>query len=111
VSLAARSLCVWVLAVDQYCKVVSNIKFRTNKLKEAQDRVDQTVGALQAKRQNLTNMERGFNDMHASYLASKASEESMDTQRLNLLSEMARITAVRPQTLKPQTETLKYPKP
>lgn len=28
VSKAARSLCVWVLAVDQYAKVASNVSFR-----------------------------------------------------------------------------------
>jgi dynein heavy chain len=81
VSKAAKSLCVWVLAVDHYGKVKANLLFREGKLKEARAKVAVTAAALGDKTVSLAEQERDIAAMQAEYRADRNEQELLERER------------------------------
>ncbi|KAK3233895.1 hypothetical protein CYMTET_55825, partial [Cymbomonas tetramitiformis] len=91
VSRAARSLCVWVLAVDQYAKLRATIKQRAVKLEQAQEKIEGTVQMLETKRGDLRNLELRIGSKQAQHGAAMEEQRHVEQERLSTQEQQQQI--------------------
>lgn len=97
VSVACKSLCMWVLAIDQYAEVNEQVRPKKARLKQAQDKAAEMQAQLQEKQNELAEVTARLRKLEQDYQDSLAKRDE-----LNNRMDDAKIRIARAETLTTQ---------
>ena len=80
VSKAAKSLCMWCLAMDTYSKVSKTVEPKRQALAEAQAQLDEVMAALKVKEDNLAEVEANVASLQAQLQAAQDKKQSLEDE-------------------------------
>ncbi|KAK5640059.1 hypothetical protein RI129_010870 [Pyrocoelia pectoralis] len=78
VSTACKSLCMWVRAIDTYAKVYKVVEPKRQRLHEAEVELNQVMGVLKAKQQQLADVEAMIQSLQDHFEASVAEKQYLE---------------------------------
>jgi dynein heavy chain len=90
VSSAAKSLCMWVHAMDVYSKVAKNVEPKKAALKKANEEVAEMSLILQAKNDELAGVEAKVAKLNAQYEESMAKKANLEQQAADTVTKLER---------------------
>lgn len=94
VSMAARSLCEWVLAVDSYAKIRAAVAFKESKLREADGKVANTREALAVKGKALAEARRSLALLQEDHGDARAQKEELEAARAEAQTHLEHIKSL-----------------
>lgn len=78
VSKAAKSMCMWVRAMDLYAKVYRTVEPKRQKLQAAQTELDSVMATLKEKQNKLAAVEQKIAELQKSYDDSVAEKQKLE---------------------------------
>jgi hypothetical protein len=78
VSKAAKSMCMWVRAMDLYAKVFRTVEPKRQKLANAQSELDSVMATLKEKQDKLAAVEKKIAELQKSYDDSVAEKQKLE---------------------------------
>jgi uncharacterized membrane protein YgcG len=94
VSMAARSLCEWVLAVDGYAKIRAAVGYKESKLREADAKVAATREALAVKGRDLAAAKRTLALLQEEHGDARGENEALEAARSEAQTHLEHIKSL-----------------
>ena len=83
VSKAAKSLCMWCLAMDKYSEVAKTVEPKRKALNEAQKDLDDVMAALKVKEDHLASVEANVAALQANLKAAQDEKQRLEEKKRN----------------------------